>query len=124
MAEDFGFRVLIVDDEPDATATLAKFLTSRGYGTATAANGHEALDLVQSDRFQAVMTDLRMPGMDGADFLARVRFEKPDLPIIVMTGHTSFEADDAVWTNAGVMAVLHKPLNIRKVLEILSGIAA
>lgn len=123
MAENPAFNVLIVDDEPDATATLAKFLTSRGYGTATASNGEEALDRVRSDGFQAVMTDLRMPGMDGADFLARVRFERPDLPIIVMTGHTSFEADDKVWANAGVTAVLHKPLNIREILDILHGIA-
>lgn len=119
MPEGTAFNVLIVDDEPDATATLAKFLASRGYGTGTAANGSEALEQVLTDRYDAVMTDLRMPGMDGADFLARVRFERPDLPIIVMTGHTSFDANDKVWTNAGVRAVLHKPLNIREVLEIL-----
>jgi len=111
--------ILIVDDEPDATATLSKFLSSRGYITDTAANGAEALNQVLSGDYHVVMTDLRMPGMDGADFLARVRFERPDLPVIVMTGHTAFETNDSIWANAGVAAVLHKPLNLREVSGIL-----
>ena len=52
---------------------LSKFLSSRGYITDTAANGAEALNQVLSGDYHVVMTDLRMPGMDGADFLARVR---------------------------------------------------
>lgn len=116
--------ILIVDDEPDATATLSKFLSTRGYRTDTAANGAEALDHVLSGQYSVVMTDLRMPGMDGADFLARVRFERPELPVIVMTGHTSFETNESIWTNAGVAAVLHKPLNLREVSSIIRDLVA
>lgn len=119
MGQDLKPSILIVDDEPDATATLAKFLSSRGYGTDTAANGAEALDQVRAGRYSVVMTDLRMPGMDGADFLARVRFEQPELPVIVMTGHTSLDDGDSLWENAGVTAVLHKPLNLREVSSII-----
>lgn len=111
--------ILIVDDEPDATAMLSKFLSSRGYSTETAANGAEALNYVLSRQYDVVMTDLRMPGMDGADFLARVRFKRPELPVIVMTGHTAFETNDSIWANAGVAAVLHKPLNLREVSSII-----
>lgn len=111
--------VLIVDDEPEATATLAKFLGLRGYRTCTAGNGTEALTHVRSKPCDVVMTDLRMPGMDGADFLARVRHESPDLPVIVMTGHTTLENNQRLWKQAGVTEVLHKPLNLRQVSDIL-----
>lgn len=113
-------RILIVDDEPDATATLAKFLATRGYDTAIAANGAEAYATVMSQNFDVVMTDLRMPGMDGADFLAKVRIDRPELPIIVMTGYTAFDSSDTIWADAGVSEVLQKPLNLRRVCEILS----
>ncbi len=119
MAQVGGLRVLIVDDEPDATATLAKFLSSRGFLTDTASNGSEAFDSVRSNRFDVVMTDLRMPGMDGADFLAKMRVEQPDTPVIVMTGHTTLDTSDGLWANAGVAAVLQKPLNLRDISKIL-----
>lgn len=112
-------RILIVDDEPDAIATLSKFLETRGYVTESAANGLEALERVRNIRYDMVITDLRMPGMDGADFLSRVRLEQPQLPIVVMTGHTSLGGQDDVWTRAGVKAVLQKPLNLREVSEMI-----
>lgn len=111
--------ILIVDDEREATATLSKFLETRGYETETAADGSEALARVRAARYDMVMTDLRMPGMDGADFLARVRLEQPQLPIVVMTGHTSLGGQDDIWTRAGVEAVLQKPLNLRELSEML-----
>jgi CheY-like chemotaxis protein len=111
--------ILIVDDELEATATLSKFLQTRGYTTDTAANGSEALERVRTVQYELVMTDLRMPGMDGADFLARVRLEQPQLPIVVMTGHTNLGGQDELWARAGVEAVLQKPLNLREVSGIL-----
>lgn len=116
--------ILIVDDEPDATVTLAKFLETRGYDTDTAANGSEALERVRSSPYDMVFTDLRMPGMDGADFLLRVRQEQPQLPIVVMTGHTSLGEQDEVWSRAGVEAVLQKPLNLREISEMLRTLLA
>ena len=111
--------ILIVDDEPEATATLAKFLETRGYKTETAANGSEALELVRAMQYDVVMMDLRMPGMDGADFLACVRLDQPQLPIVVMTGHTNLGGQDEVWARAGVKAVMLKPLNLREVSEMV-----
>ncbi|MBT5572448.1 MAG: response regulator, partial [Alphaproteobacteria bacterium] len=69
-------------------------------------------------------TDLRMPGMDGGDFLARVRFERPNLPVIVMTGYTSLDPNDALWSKAGVLRVLYKPLNLREVSALLQQLFA
>lgn len=122
MGDRLPARILIVDDEPDATATLSKFLISRGYETATASNGAEALEFVRSEAYDLVMTDLRMPGMDGADFLARIRFERPGLPVVVMTGHTTLENNRRLWKRAGVAEVLHKPLNLREISHILEAL--
>jgi len=124
LEQDVQLRILIVDDEREATATLSKFLNTRGYQTCTAGNGAEALEHVRSNPCDVVMTDLRMPGMDGADFLARVRRERPGLPIIVMTGHTTLENNQQLWVNAGVTEVLHKPLNLRQVSGILRDLAS
>lgn len=115
-------RILIVDDEPDAAITLSKFLISRGYQTATAANGAEAYEAVMTSDFDVVMTDLRMPGMDGADFLARVRVERPGIPVIVMTGYTEFDSGDRLWADAGVSEVLQKPLDLRQISRILGAL--
>ena len=117
-------RILIVDDEPEATATLSKFLETRGYAADTAANGSEALERVRRIGYALVMTDLRMPGMDGADFLAQVRHEQPQLPIVVMTGHTNLGGQDELWSRAGVKVVLLKPLNLREVSGLLQDILA
>ncbi len=114
-----SLRILIVDDELDATVTLAKFLRSRGHTTSTAANGHEAYEAVMSEDFDVVMTDLRMPGMDGADFLAKLRVERPGIPIIVMTGYTEIDSSDRIWADAGVSEVFQKPLDLRKISQIL-----
>ncbi len=116
--------ILIVDDETEATATLSKFLQTRGYATDTAADGAEALKRVRATQYEIVMTDLRMPGMDGADFLSRVRLEQPQLPIVVMTGHTNLDDQDELWARAGVETILHKPLNLREVSEILQHLLA
>jgi len=115
-------QILIVDDEPEATATLSKFLGTRGYAIETAADGAEALARVRETQYDVVMTDLRMPGMDGADFLARVRQEQPTLPVVVMTGHTNLEGQDEVWARAGVRAVLHKLLNLRELSNLLTSL--
>lgn len=115
-------RILIVDDESEACATLSKFLESRGYDTDTAANGVEAIARVRDGRFDIVMTDLRMPGMDGADFVARIRTERPDVPVVVMTGHTTLDGQDEIWTRAGVHSVLSKPLDLRNISNLVRDI--
>lgn len=124
MTEPVEARILIVDDEPEATAALSKFLATRGYVTDTAANGKQALARVRAAVYALVITDLRMPGMDGADFLARVRLEQPDLPVVVMTGHTNLSNENDVWAKAGVQAVLQKPLNLREISGILRDLLA
>src|SRR5688572_31804951 len=70
-------RVLVVDDEPRACAALEGLLRQRGYEVATASNAFQGLELLDELRPQVVLTDLRMPGLDGLAFLECVRAAAP-----------------------------------------------
>jgi DNA-binding NtrC family response regulator len=103
-------RVLVVDDEPRACSALQGLLRQRGYEVATAGNAFRGLELLGELRPQVVLTDLRMPGLDGLAFLDSVRAAAPGTRIIVMTGYGSVDvAVDAM--RRGADDVLEKPLD-------------
>ena len=87
-------RVLVVDDERRMVESLTDFLRLENIDSASASDGEEASRLVGESFFDAVVTDLRMPGMDGLAFLRFLREEGPDLPVIVISAHG--EVKDAV----------------------------
>ena len=82
-----AIRVLLVDDEPVFVDTMSKVLKARGYGVGTAAGGVEALEELLFNRYDVVVLDLRMPGMDGIATLERIRKRDPLLPVILLSGH-------------------------------------
>ena len=114
-------KVLIVDDEPAVLFALSEALADRrrGVKVATAANGHEAIALLEAEKVDLVVTDLRMPGMDGFELLAWLRRGFPHLPVIVMT---AFGAETAARLDDG-LEVLEKPFDLgdlrRKVSDLL-----
>jgi two-component system KDP operon response regulator KdpE len=77
-------NILVVDDEPQITRVLKTALSSHGYGTRTAASGNEALQVMKSWSPDLLITDLRMPNMDGLDLCRHVRAES-QIPIIVLS---------------------------------------
>ena len=80
-------RILMVDDEPDVLAGLELVLGRNGYQVVGVASGEEALDRLDGEPFELVITDLQMPGIHGHDFV-RVLVERwPDTPVVVLTGH-------------------------------------
>ncbi len=81
-------KVLIVDDEPDQLASLAKILQVKGHQVATAPNGREALTQVMDDPPDVVVLDILMPEMDGPSFLEVVRsyLRLQSLPVVILTG--------------------------------------
>ena len=87
-------RVLVVDDEKRMVESLSGYLKLENIDCATASDGSEAARLVEESFFDAVVTDLRMPGMDGLAFLRWVKEEGPALPVIVISAHG--EVKDAV----------------------------
>lgn len=85
-------RVLVVDDEPNERHGLAELLSAWGYEVTAAADGVEALQQMSTALPQAVMTDIRMPRLDGLQLLQRVRQQYGSLPVLVLTGQGSKEA--------------------------------
>ena len=82
-------RILVVDDERAVRQALRVNLSKGGYDVTVAETGRQALDLLDSTHPDAVITDVRMPGMDGLALLEVVQTRRPGLPVVVMTGHGS-----------------------------------
>jgi DNA-binding NtrC family response regulator len=79
--------VLVVDDEANMQAVMRLVLEGAGYEVVTADNGEQALPHAQNPNLDVVLSDLKMPGMGGEEFIARLRHERPDVPVIVVTAH-------------------------------------
>jgi DNA-binding NtrC family response regulator len=100
-------RLLLVDDEPLILSALARLLRRSGYEVATAENGRVALGMLETSDFDLVLTDLRMPMLDGRALLVAVRAAHAALPVVVMTGYGDTSDEDLL--RLGACAVLSKP---------------
>jgi len=80
-------RVLIVDDEESIRSSLDRLLSYEKYKTFLAGDGKEALDTVSNERVDIVLLDIKMPGMDGLEVLAKLKEMNPELPVIIISGH-------------------------------------
>jgi two-component system NtrC family response regulator len=83
--------ILIVDDEKNYPPVLSAVLEEEGYGTLSANSGKEALEILSRSDVDLVLTDMKMPGMDGIELLEKIKARDPDLPIIMMTAHGTVE---------------------------------
>jgi PAS domain S-box-containing protein len=111
--------VIVVDDELLAAESIAEHLQYSGYTVFTANNGAEALSLCKKDIPDAVITDLRMPVMDGFTLIRELKAKHPTLPIIVTTGHANLEDEDTAVTD-GAAVVLWKPIKLNDLTRKLS----
>jgi len=108
--ETVNARLLVVDDEEGVRTFLADALSDAGYVVAQAADGQAALALLGKTSFHVVLTDLRMPGVDGMALLQTIRRESPDTEVIVLTAHGSIEnAVEAM--KHGAFDYLQKPIS-------------
>jgi len=112
-------NILIVDDDPDILKLISIRLTAAGHNTATASNGVEAMSAISLQRPDLVISDLRMPAMDGMALLEAVHHAHPTLPVIILTAHGSIP--DAVRaTQRGVFGFLTKPFDSQELLQQVS----
>jgi response regulator RpfG family c-di-GMP phosphodiesterase len=79
-------RVLLVDDEPSVCLMLSEGLSAEGYDCQACLNGEDALDLMQRESFDIVITDLRMPGMSGLELMEKAHKEYPHIAFLMVTG--------------------------------------
>ena len=87
-----GKHILVVDDEPLVRSSLGELLTISGYSVSTAANGKEALELLKNYNADIVITDMKMPVMDGIQLLKRIKAGHPGTPVIMISGYGSIES--------------------------------
>lgn len=108
-----GHRILIVDDEETAASTLALHLRRLGYEVETANDGIEAFSRFIDKPADLIVTDLRMPRMDGEELISKLRSENPDLPIVIITG--DLDAGDLLKMipGNGPVHLLRKPVILR-----------
>lgn len=81
--------ILVVDDEGPNRYSVSKTLQRIGYVVSEAANGEEALEIMNRQSFDVVLTDIRMPGLDGVELLRRIKEESSDVIVILMTAYAS-----------------------------------
>ena len=103
-------KVLVVDDDPVVGKSFNRVLSGKGYIVVTAEDGYEALQKLQSEHYDMVFTDLRMPGMDGVEVAEKVKAMQPWTPVVIVTGYGSGKSEERARA-AGVSQFLHKPLS-------------
>jgi two-component system response regulator GlrR len=108
-------NVLVVDDDPDLLDLIGMRLSAAGYSVTLASSGEEALRCFHVQRPRAVITDLRMDGMDGHALFARLHAEAPTVPVIILTAHGTIP-DAVAATQRGVFGFLTKPFDSRELL--------
>ena len=111
---------LVVDDNAEFAENLAEILRDQGDEAVVAESGPRALELLRGSRFDAIVTDMRMPQMSGAQLLHELRRLDPDLPAVVITAYTG-ETELNSASEEGLLAVLPKPPPLQRLLEVLSG---
>jgi CheY-like chemotaxis protein len=114
--------ILIVDDDQRMTRTLADILSLAGHHVTEAHSGLGALEKIQSQAFDCVLTDVRMPDMDGVEFHRQLRAAQPGLPVILMTAYAA-DSLTSQGLEEGVVGVLDKPLDINHLLGFLASLA-
>ncbi len=111
-------RVLIVDDEPNARGALGELLGEEGYSVELAADGFKALPKLDDFAPDLLLTDLKMPGMDGIELMAKARERDPELAVVLMTAHGAVETAVAAMQQ-GAASYLTKPINVDELLLVL-----
>ena len=110
--------ILVVDDELLIRDLLYDFFTGRGWDISVAEDGEKALEVMRSRNFDLVLTDIKMPEMDGLDLTSHVKQSHPELPVVLMTGFPSVDtAVEALRKKVDDYVI--KPFNINQLYKLV-----
>jgi DNA-binding response OmpR family regulator len=116
-------KILVVDDEPDITASFQSFFGRRGFLVNTAARGQDALNIIKTFKPDLVFLDLTLPEMHGKKVLKELREFDKKPKVIVVTGHTlESEDEDKEFQSLGISAYLNKPIVLERLAKIVESI--
>ncbi len=109
--ESSKYIILVVDDEELIRNLVVTFLSKLGHSCLTAIDGVDALDKMKKNKIDVVITDIKMPNMDGITLISKISTQYPDLPIMVMT---AFEQEHSAGTaiSAGAREFIKKPFSL------------
>lgn len=116
-----NLRILIVDDDRRMVKTLVDILHLKGYQAQGVHSSNQALERVEQEDFDCVLTDIRMPDMNGVDLFRRIKKIRRDLPVVFMTAYATDKlVHEAI--EEGAIATLNKPLDINLLLNFFSAL--
>lgn len=110
--------ILIVDDNVDLAEDLKEVLEEEGVVVHLASDGFQALKLLEQFELKMVVTDMRMPGMDGVGLIREIRQRYPGMPVVLITAYSQDQQLAEARAN-GVLAVLSKPLDLQRLCELV-----
>jgi DNA-binding NtrC family response regulator len=113
-----SLRVLLVDDEEIVHQTIGDYLSECGCQVEVAMDGYQALAVLERQACDVALIDVRMPGMDGLELLARARQMHPEMAMIMMTGHGDPEMESKA-RERGATGFLIKPVSLRQLDDLL-----
>jgi two-component system nitrogen regulation response regulator NtrX len=108
-------KILIIDDEKSIRKTLREILEYENFKVDEAADGQEGMGMIQKEKYDIILCDIKMPKVDGLELLAKVQAQHPDTPIVMISGHGNIEtAVEAV--KKGAFDFIQKPLDLNRLL--------
>lgn len=111
-------KILVVDDEKLIRWSLSKGLEGAGYAVDTAANGNDALQMVEKFKYDIVVTDLRMPGLNGIELLKKIKEMEMSLPVIFLSAYLSKEVvENAI--QYGAFRCINKPFHMENIIHVV-----
>ena len=111
--------IWVIDDDRAMRWVLEKTFKEEGFNITSFEEGQTALDRLEKEQPDVILTDIRMPGIDGLTFLSRVKASHPDLPVIIMTAHSDLESAVSSY-QTGAFEYLPKPFDIDEALTLVS----
>lgn len=114
-------KILIIDDEAIVREILLEFLEILGYQADEFEDGASGLEAMNNENYSIAFADIRMPGIDGIEFLKYLKKTQPEIPVIIITGHGSEDTrKEAI--DAGAFAFFQKPFHFSEVKEVMEKI--
>ncbi len=112
-------RVLVIDDEAIVRVSCQRVLEPAGYEVVLTSRGDEAIELLEKERFDLVLTDLKMPDMDGLEVLKVIKERWPDIQVVIITGYgTISTAVQAI--KKGAYEYIEKPFTPEDILDVVT----
>ena len=109
-------KILLVDDEKDFLSIMSERMQARGMKVSTATSAWEAIQMAETESFDAIILDLQMPEMDGLEALKVLKAKKPELQVILLTGHATVERGIEAM-KLGAMDLMEKPADLKTLTE-------